>query len=461
MAAQSSLVLNEDKALLPEKIWNALTNPSDVVQGEERRKARTLAALLSLFIPLAFITVFITPIVNLINGEGVTTPSAAPFAASMFALVAYFLSRSRYYKIGAYITIAVPLVAVGGLALITTTPTSDMALFFLTLSIILGSLLLDARGTLIFGVIASVIIVLARAPYTSQIDFPFPILMFMIISTGILSLVSQIREGYIVSLEEAQIKLQQQIEMVDQARARAERSDQVKSAFLASMSHELRTPLNAIINFTRYVAKGSLGPINEEQVETLNEVVDSAKHLLNLINDVLDMSKIEAGSLNLFIEDNVNLNAILHSVTSTGKILIGEKPIELVSDVPDDLPIIRGDRQRILQILLNIMSNAAKFTEKGSIKIHARQANQEVIFSITDTGPGIDEKDQAAVFEAFKQTNTGLRQQSGTGLGMPISRNLAEAHGGRLWLESEAGKGSTFYVAIPIKSEKLVPSLVA
>lgn|GEM_PF-1338577 len=265
----------------------------------------------------------------------------------------------------------------------------------------------------------------------------------------------------IAKLVELNQSLEERLVDVQIAREQAERSDKVKSAFLASMSHELRTPLNAIINFTRYVAKGSLGSINQRQAETLGEVVDSSKHLLNLINDVLDMSKIEAGSLTLFVEDNITLQPIVDTVISTGKTLVAAKPIVISSNIEDNLPVIRGDRQRILQVLLNVMSNACKFTEEGFIQLKAYHVNGEVIFAIEDSGPGIALEDQPAVFEAFKQTNTGLRQGGGTGLGMPISKSLAEAHGGRLWLESEIGKGATFYIAFPIKSEALTPSLVA
>jgi signal transduction histidine kinase len=265
-------------------------------------------------------------------------------------------------------------------------------------------------------------------------------------------------------LKDSEIELQATVDEfllakqeTERAKAEAERASSVKSAFLASMSHELRTPLNAIINFTKFVAKGSMGPVNTEQVETLNEVVDSAKHLLNLINDVLDMSKIEAGSLKLFIDPNVDVNAILKTVAATGKSLLADKPVMLHTDIQEGLPSIAGDRQRILQILLNIMSNACKFSDSGQIKVRANQTNDEIIFAIEDSGPGISADDQSAVFEAFKQTATGLRQGGGTGLGMPISKSLAEAHGGRLWLESEPGKGSTFFLALPVKTQNSEP----
>ena len=246
-------------------------------------------------------------------------------------------------------------------------------------------------------------------------------------------------------------------EKAEKARKEAERANSVKSAFLASMSHELRTPLNAIINLTKFVANGDLGPLNKAQEDTLNEVIASGKHLLSLINDVLDMSKIESGSLNLFIEDNIDLKEVLSAVCSTGRVLLAEKPVELTTDIAADLPRLRADRQRVYQVLLNIMSNACKFTRRGSIKLQAYQKGDDIVVSVQDSGPGIAPEDCALVFEAFKQTDSGLRQAGGTGLGMPISKNLVEAHGGRIWLESELDKGSKFFVSIPVKSEQLVP----
>lgn len=245
------------------------------------------------------------------------------------------------------------------------------------------------------------------------------------------------------------------------ARERAERSDQVKSAFLAAMSHELRTPLNAIINFTKFVVKGVMGPVNERQVETLDKVADSGKHLLNLINDVLDISKIESDSLNLFIEDDVDIGQIVASAAATAESLLAGKPITVQCDVDPELPLIWGDKQRILQIMLNIVSNACKFTDEGTIKISAYRDAHEIHLAVEDTGPGIAPEDYDTVFQTFKQTTTGLRQGSGTGLGMPISKSLTEAHGGRMWLKSEVGKGTTFFVVLPLKSESLELTLAS
>jgi signal transduction histidine kinase len=242
------------------------------------------------------------------------------------------------------------------------------------------------------------------------------------------------------------------------AREEAERSNQVKSAFLASMSHELRTPLNAIINFTKFVARGVMGPVNEKQVNTLKSVIDGGEHLLALINDVLDISKIESGSLNLFVQD-VNMNEILATAEKTAQSLLADKPVTFVQDAAPALPKLMGDQQRILQVVLNIVSNACKFTREGEIRVTASATSDEMLVSVSDTGPGIDPEDYEAVFEKFKQTETGLRQGGGTGLGMPISRSLIEAHGGRMWIEGAKGQGATFKFTLPLQA-KIDPRIV-
>lgn len=237
----------------------------------------------------------------------------------------------------------------------------------------------------------------------------------------------------------------------------AKQADQVKSQFLASMSHELRTPLNAILNFTEFLKMQMFGEVNEKQVDALGKIYGSGKHLLSLINDVLDITKIEAGMMTLFVEEDVNLVAELETVLASTRTLLKDKPVQLVEDMDDDLPKLVGDRRRIRQIMLNLLSNAAKFTEEGTITFSIKkQNNATLLFAVSDTGPGIAQEDQTLIFEPFQQTETGVKQAGGTGLGLPISKRLAEAHGGKLWLESELGAGTTFYVTLPIHSETLL-----
>lgn len=242
----------------------------------------------------------------------------------------------------------------------------------------------------------------------------------------------------------------QLFEEVKIAREQAEQASRIKSSFLAHMSHELRTPLNAVLNFSQFLSSGLLGSVNAEQVEMLNKITLSGRHLLDLINDVLDISKIESGALQLYIEDDVDLKHEVQLVTDTGRALLNTKPVNIRAEVAPDVPRIAADKGRVRQILLNLVANACKFTESGEIIISLYRQDQEMFVSVRDTGSGIAHDEFDTIFEAFRQTSSGLRQGSGTGLGLAISRKLAEAHGGRLWVESEVGSGSTFFIVFPV-----------
>jgi signal transduction histidine kinase/CheY-like chemotaxis protein len=237
--------------------------------------------------------------------------------------------------------------------------------------------------------------------------------------------------------------------------------DRLKSQFLANMSHELRTPLNSIIGFSRVVLKGIDGPITEQQREDLEAIYNSGQHLLGLINDILDVSKIEAGKMELDFEP-VNLKEIIKGVMSTAIALVKDKPIELQQSIPSDLPTITADERRVRQILLNLVSNAAKFTDEGSIRVAAevdtagaRQDTagaREIRLSVTDTGRGIGQEEMETVFEPFTQVDASTtREHGGTGLGLTISHSFVQLHGGRMWVESELGEGSTFTFTLPIE----------
>ena len=232
--------------------------------------------------------------------------------------------------------------------------------------------------------------------------------------------------------------------------------DRLKSEFLANMSHELRTPLNSIIGFSRVILKGIDGPINDMQQQDLQAIHGSGQHLLDMINDILDLSKIEAGKMELSIEE-VDLDDIINSVLSTAKGLVKEKPVRLINNAPDILPTVHADRTRVRQILLNLLQNATKFTEEGSIILNVDIYHDEKIggqmakVSVTDSGIGISDEDQKKLFMAFSQVDSSLtRKVGGTGLGLSISRHLVEMQGGEINVFSEEGKGSSFYFTLPV-----------
>ncbi len=236
--------------------------------------------------------------------------------------------------------------------------------------------------------------------------------------------------------------------------------DRLKSQFLANMSHELRTPLNSIIGFSRVILKGIDGPINETQTQDLSAIYNSGQHLLNLINDILDLSKIEAGKMELAFSD-VNLADLVNSVMSTAVGLVKDKPIRLNYHIEPDLTNVQADPTRVRQVLLNFLSNAAKFTDEGSIDVEAKKIYQlpgkpEIIVTVKDSGPGIAEADQSKLFQPFSQVDDSpTRKTGGTGLGLSICRSFIEMHGGRIGLlSSEVGQGSTFYFTLPLEPEE-------
>ncbi|MDK1080069.1 MAG: response regulator [Anaerolineae bacterium] len=239
--------------------------------------------------------------------------------------------------------------------------------------------------------------------------------------------------------------------------------DRLKSQFLANMSHELRTPLNSIIGFARVILKGIDGPITELQQQDLTAIFNSGQHLLGLINDILDLSRIDAGKMELTFED-VNINELIISVMSTAAGLIKDKPIELKRDIPEKPLIVRADAMRIRQVLINFLSNAAKFTEEGEITVKVtieEGAGKEplVLVSVSDTGEGIAKKDHDKLFKPFSQVDDSFtRKAGGTGLGLSICNHLIEMHGGQIGVHSSLGKGSTFYFSIPISQTKIEPT---
>jgi len=239
-------------------------------------------------------------------------------------------------------------------------------------------------------------------------------------------------------------------EIEDKSR-QLEAASRHKSEFLANMSHELRTPLNAIIGFSEVLGERMFGALNEKQEEYLKDIHASGQHLLSLINDILDLSKIEAGRMELELTD-FDLHATLDNALTLVRERAGRRGIALVLTVDERLAQVRADERKVRQVVLNLLSNAIKFTpEGGGIHVRAVPVDGMVEISVRDTGVGIAPEDQEAIFEEFRQVGTAAKKVEGTGLGLALSRKFVDLHGGRIWVTSQVGTGSAFTFTIPMR----------
>jgi signal transduction histidine kinase len=245
--------------------------------------------------------------------------------------------------------------------------------------------------------------------------------------------------------------LQRSNKLLFEANSQLRAATEAKSAFLAHMSHELRTPLNAIIGFSDLLLGGVAGEINSQQNQCLEDILSSGKHLLGLINDILDLSKVEAGKIDIRPE-SLRLADVVDDAVTTVRTMLNDSRHGLAITIAEDLPPVYGDRNRLKQILLNLLSNAIKFTpDGGKLSLETNRKGNVCQVSMVDNGIGIRQEDQTFIFEPFIQLDTqpGERKQ-GTGLGLALTRQLVELLGGKIWVESEYGKGSRFSFTIPL-----------
>ncbi len=250
-------------------------------------------------------------------------------------------------------------------------------------------------------------------------------------------------------VEERTRELQRALAELSRKGRQLEVASEHKSHFLANMSHELRTPLNAIIGFSQVLRQRLFGPINEKQEEYLDDILSSGNHLLSLINDVLDLSKVEAGQVELEVA-----SLSLREALERGVVMVREPAtkhgVRLSLELAPGVDLVEGDERRLRQVIFNLLSNAVKFTpEGGEVVVATASRDHEVLISVTDTGPGIRVEDHERIFEEFQQTDVGVQQREGTGLGLALSKRLVELHGGRIWVESEPGHGSRFVFTLP------------
>jgi two-component system, NtrC family, sensor kinase len=252
-------------------------------------------------------------------------------------------------------------------------------------------------------------------------------------------------------VQERTSELASAVAELDEKTRQLEAASRHKSEFLANMSHELRTPLNAISGFSQVLRKQLFGQINEKQAEYLDDILDSSRHLQSLIDDVLDLSKVEAGQIDLHVAPFSLPEALERGVVIVRERATREGVHVSMSSEPGVQTVV-GDERRIVQVIFNLLSNAVKFTPPGgTVDVTAARRDGEVRVSVTDTGPGIAPEDQDRIFEEFQQADAGKEQPDGTGLGLALSKRLVELHGGRIWVDSEHGKGSTFVFTLPTR----------
>ena len=407
------------------ELWDFVTRPHPRIETfVERRQARLLTALqVIIFVAAVIVMAAIADVIEYYNDD-----DEQMILAAVAALIpAYAITRWRgNYRVGGWILVGIAFAA--GMFLPFVDGASNVLYTLATLPILLAGYLFNTRAAIgvLTAVMATSIAILFL--HVAQVGgvLNFYIIMTAHLINGTAVIVFKVHRDNIEKMRRADLEHQVAERTAELAKSKHETeealekalvADQLKSQFLASMSHELRTPLNSILTFSELLEMGAFGDVNDEQRDYLGKVLFSGKHLLALINDVLDITKIQSGMLKLFIEDDFDVKGELNNVISTGQNLLGDKDVSIIAEMDNDFAPLSVDKRRIRQILLNLMSNAVKFTEAGTITVRATQHDNEVLFAVIDTGPGISEDQHHIVFEPFEQTETGIKHAGGTGLG--------------------------------------------
>ncbi len=399
------------------------------------------------------------------------------------------LLRRNMTGMAAWVFVMGAIIAVGAMLALGDTVTQQMYPFVMPVIIVVGGLLVAPWQTFLLTGVAVVVIVVAPhlgtaavgdslLPTTQQTFSIFLMILSAVFAAQVTGELYQITEWALsnyqrerrtndelfdkrhqlqMTLKRSEAlaeKLQEINSQLAVAHAAAEEAKTFRGKFLANMSHELRTPLNAIIGFSETMLQFPIMYDNENlplpYERDLGQIYNSGRQLLHVINDILDLAKVDAGKLEIHMQP-VEMKPLISAAISTAKGLLGSKSVRLEQDVPEDLPRVWGDETRLRQVLLNLYSNACKYTDAGLIKLHVRVLDDELEFAVQDTGIGVDADYQTKLFQEFQQAKSGGRDaRSGSGLGLAISKQLLELMNGRIWLTSKVGEGSTFYFTVKI-----------
>lgn len=437
----------------------------------------TYVIIVALVIVLSLILFYVTLIKTYVFHQA----NALWWIPSLLSLTSCFFSYKLYrrdrFGPGAYVLAGGLTLAVVSFLIAPSTQLSQLETYLLPLVVVLAGFLIDSKAALYtatLAVLATLGITLVLDDVAWQNFAPLVIpLTVTYLAAGLVWLSfdkliaathwalhshgraqQRSRELYEkqYELEIAYNLLEQANQSLKEAQATAVQASEFKSRFIANLSHELRTPLNAIINLSFILSRGRYGPVTPEQQDYLTRIHDAGNLLLQIVNDLLDLAKIEAGQMQIFREP-VDLAAICANViTTVSGLITDDKQVELHLDIPPNLPKIYGDGMRIRQILLNLLGNAIKYTDRGNITLQiVHNSNEFVKVSVIDTGIGIKSEELQRIFEEFKQSQEAFATRKlGTGLGLPISKKFVELHGGQLWGESQYGQGAAFHFTLPI-----------